>query len=268
MAIILLILLGILLLLLLLLFTLFRVNKVELHFKNETSIFNSVEYQNEIISTSGILDYSTIFSVKKSSVVNNIEKEYPYIKVINIETVFPNSIIIHCAQREEAYYVQVGNNLYYLVDEEFKVLGLSSSYDENSKKAVLLFGIEIDNKTAKIGEVLEFSNSYIARELINSFAYNNKNITDFIYMFKSVEYEISTTRYYYTNQYEIALVLTTYDNFKIKLELARCNLIEKVGIMIGLIPKSYKHYNTSTLIIELNPENVMDYKIVYKANME
>ena len=254
---------GAVLLLVVLTFTLFRVNSVSLNFKNQTTLFASEEYQNEIIATSKAKDTSTIFAVNKSSIKNNLEREYSYLKVINIETVFPNSLIIHCAQREETYIIKINDNLYYVCDEEFKVLSIATSFEQGSGKPVLLEQIDVNNKTAKVGEFLDIEDGNILKNIITAFAYNNRTIADFKGAFKSVRYQIE--RDYYTKAQEVALIFTIYDNFEIKIGLARCNLIEKTSLMLAIIPKSYEKYNTHRLIIELNPENVSDTYVRYEA---
>ena len=80
-------------------------------------------------------------------------------------------------------------------------------------------------------------------------------------MYKSLEY--SYEKDYYTKLTEVSFVLTTFDNFKVKLCLCRSNLIEKVNLALSLIPKSYAYYNSKMLVIEINPENVRDTLIRY-----
>jgi len=254
---------GALLLLVLLTFTLFKVNFVTLNFKNATTIFASQEFQNEIISTSGAKDVSTIFAVNKSKIKDNLEREYSYLKIINIETIFPNSLVIHCAEREEVYVIKIGESLYYNCDDEFKVLSVATTYETKNGKPVLLDGIDINNKTAKVGEFLDLDNFDIIKNITTAFAYNNKTISDFKSMFKSVKCNIA--RDYYTKNQEIGLIFTTFDNFNIKIGLAKSFLIEKTNLMLSLIPQSYEKYNTHNLVIEINPENVSDTYIRYEV---
>ena len=253
---------GAILLLLLLTFTLFRVNSVSIDFKNETTIFASDEFKNEIIYTSNAQNYSTIFAVKKSEIKNNLEHEYPYLKVINIETVFPNSLVIHCAEREETFTIKISDNLYYICDEDLKILSVATNYEAKNGTPALLNNVEIKNKTARVGEFLDMENAEIVKDMITAFAYNNKTISDFKNMFKNVSLNIE--RDYYTRQQEVSFVFNTYDDFSVKLGLAKSFLVEKVSLMLNLIPKSIDKYKTHQLVIEINPDNVSDTYIRYE----
>ena len=99
-------------------FTLFRVHNVSLNFKNQTSLFATEQAKNQIISSANINYSIPIFTLNKSEIKQNLESKNPYLKVINIETVFPNGIVIHCAQREEMVCVESREDRYYICDEE------------------------------------------------------------------------------------------------------------------------------------------------------
>lgn len=114
-------------------FTAFSLRTVEVDFR--TSAQNLTATQEEIIETSGIKKGGTVFFRNKDKYEGNIEKAYPYIKVINIETVFPNKMIVHVAERQEVYALE-GENEFYVCDEEFKVLNVVQALDDED--AILL----------------------------------------------------------------------------------------------------------------------------------
>lgn len=258
---------GFLLFCIILMFTLFRVHSVKLNFKNQTSKFNA-EAETDIVNSSGVSFSTPVFVVNKTKMKENLEKRNPYLKVINIETVFPNKLVIHCAEREETYCIKISENLYYICDDEFKVLtsydsqSMHREYQSDKGNATVLSGLSVKNKNANIGDFLTFeSDGEIASNLITAMAYNNRTISDFRAMFKEVR--ISYERDFYTRLHEAVIYLTTFDNFEIKLELGRCNLIEKVNLMLALIPQSYNHYD-DRLIISINPENIQEVNAYYK----
>jgi hypothetical protein len=58
---------------------------------------------------------TTLFDLNGKSlfpafVEKNLEKENSYLKVINIETIFPNKLIVHCAEREEFFSIKKNNS--------------------------------------------------------------------------------------------------------------------------------------------------------------
>ena len=129
--------------------------------------------------------------------------------------------------------------------------------------------VTVLNPTAIIGEKLLIKDDEIeiTNRLINAFAYNNKTIADVKAMFKSIS--ISYEYNFYTEKIELFLNFVTFDNFQIKIGYAKDHLIEKVNLMIALIPESYKHYGTDVLVINMDPNNVANvYKRYEKISNE
>lgn len=69
----------------------------------------------------------SIFLVNKAEISQKLEKTYPYLRVVSIETKFPNKLVIHSAERECLYAVKLSDNEYALLDELGKVLKLTTS---------------------------------------------------------------------------------------------------------------------------------------------
>ena len=244
-------------------FTLFRLSKVELNFKNDTTLFASVEQHNFVVNSGGFNFGLPVFAANKKEIAQNLEKQNPYLKVINIETAFPNKLIVHCAEREELFAIKCGESLYYIVDEELKILKLDANFNNKQTNALLLSDVEIQNKTAEVGEHLILHNSEsIIKNISNSFAYNNKTVVDIKGMFKEIK--LSYAINYYTSTSSAVLNFITHDNFKIKIDLPTHNLIEKINLMLALIPESIDKYETHELIIAINPNNLTDTYIRYE----
>ena len=69
----------------------------------------------------------SIFLLNKTNITNKLEKENPYLRVVGIETQFPNKIVVHSAERETLYAVEISQNEYAVVDELGKVLEITNS---------------------------------------------------------------------------------------------------------------------------------------------
>lgn len=69
----------------------------------------------------------SIFLVNKTEISKKLEKTYPYLRVVSIETKFPNKLVIHSAERECLYAVKLFDNEYAVLDELGKVLKLTTS---------------------------------------------------------------------------------------------------------------------------------------------
>ena len=80
----------------------------------------------EIIESAGLKKGRPIFSLDKETAMNNIERTYPYLKVIQINTVSAIRIEISVRERYEMYYTYSDSTKkYYVLDEELKVLRMS-----------------------------------------------------------------------------------------------------------------------------------------------
>lgn len=81
----------------------------------------------EIIESAGLKKGRPIFSLDKETAMNNIERTYPYLKVIQINTVSAIRIEISVRERYEMYYTYSDSTKkYYVLDEELKVLRMSN----------------------------------------------------------------------------------------------------------------------------------------------
>lgn len=253
---------GVLLVVFVLCLTLFRVKNITLDFASETKYYNQ-DAQNELLSQINVS--KSIFTVNKKELIQKIESENEYIKVINIETVFPNKLVIHCTERQELYVLKSENNLFF-VDEDFKILkitsnigGLGQSIDDylnarNLGDPIYLENVIIENPGATVGEFLDVQESEIIKNIYASFFINNRDIGELKYMIKKIT--LSHEMNYYTVHNEAVLTLTLNNDFKTEIYLPKSNLNKKVQIMLlsiaELSPEKFADY---TLKIEENPEN-------------
>ena len=102
--------------------------------------------EQQIIESANFSYGSNVLFLGKTGYTKAIEKANPYIKVVNIETVFPNKFVIHCIERQEVFAVQQKNGTYAIIDEELKVLKTQNEFLNTTTNAILLTNIgEIDN---------------------------------------------------------------------------------------------------------------------------
>jgi len=111
----------------------------------------------------------SIFLLKKDEIKSGLEKKYPYLRVVSIETKFPNKIVIHSAERESMFAIKLSDNEYAVVDELGKVLSLETSSifagSELSAKPIKVFfnSMSIDPNDFAQGE--DVKNDMIVRLL-------------------------------------------------------------------------------------------------------
>lgn len=251
-------------------YTLFTIHNVELNFKNQTTMFVEENDKQHVINSAKFNYGVPIFSINKKQITENIEKKNPYIKVINIETNFPNKLTVHVAEREETFAIKIGEDAqgkktYAFCDDELKVLYINKldKYESLQSNAIILNGLDVVNNTAEAGDFLSLEDSEdIIKNITTAFAYNNRSIADLKGMFKQIDltYEMN----FYTKRNEAVLTLKTFDNFDIKIDLPSHHLIEKFNFMISVIPESVSKYKNYRLVLAINPENPSDTDFEYE----
>lgn len=239
-------------------FTLFRVHNVSLDFQNETTYFSEEEKQQEIITSADINYKIPIYALNKAVIVERLEKRNPNLKIINIETVFPNKLIIHCAEREKTFCIKSRDDVYYICDDSLKILSIvaepTSAMQGNT---INMSGVNVVNTGAVVGDVLELANSEnVIKSISISFAHNNKSIADIKCMFKSIDLKFETN--YYLYKATPTLVLTTFDDFKIFLRNADLHLKTKINLMLNIVPQKSQYYKTHQLVIDINPNDTSE----------
>ncbi len=165
-------------------FTLFTVKDIRLDFRTELT----AEYtQTEIVEKSGIKNGKCVFFLKKAQHEQLIEKNFPYLKVINIEVLIPSHIVIHLAEREEFYAIPYGENTL-VCDDEFKVLKIVSgtSYESTESNAIPLTKLDITNQTVEVGDFLTFKQEGL-EDLYDSMLVNSRNRPQMLALCKSIE---------------------------------------------------------------------------------
>lgn len=128
----------------LLAFTVFSLKTVEIDFRTSKQYISAT---NKEIVKSGDFDMGkSVLVHDKKQYIENLESFDPYIKVINIETKFPSTFVVHIAERQEVYAVpfQYGH---YICDEELRVLRISYSYTSSTDNAILLIqeGVNVED---------------------------------------------------------------------------------------------------------------------------
>lgn len=241
-------------------FTLFRVNSIELNFRNQTEIYASGESKTAVIN-SGKINRASVFGLNKDEIIYNLETSNPYLKVINLEIVFPNKLVIHVAEREELFAIKTSaeDKMYYICDSELKLLTKKPESDLFLKQddVIILNNVDLKSSFIQMGEFLELVDGQNeVTNILYAFNSNNKNVSDLKSMFKSIDLSYETN--YFTIKTAPVLTFTTYDNLKVKIGGANSLLEYKIMFMLNLVPMYPEYYSTHRLLIDINPEDVKD----------
>lgn len=230
-------------------FTLFGLKDVDINFKNETTIYASQQSKQEIIESGDFKKNKCVLFTSKNEYIDTLERKNPYLKVINIETKFPNKFIIHCVEREQLFSIKVAEDKYFICDSELKVLSITD--DISIFNCISLSGeFLLTNKNAKAGDKVQFEKDIdLIMQVPTALKINNRTYAEQKFLFKSYNLR-------YNLKGEPILEIVDNNSFKIEIKNIRENLKEKFQCLFScysLIDVS--KYNSEKLIIQKNNSN-------------
>jgi len=181
---------GAIVLLVILSSTLFSVKTISVKWESEKVNLTSV-LDEQVIEKSNIKSGTNVFFVSKTKGQKNIEKSFPYIKVLNIETKFPNKIIIHAVERNEVFAFQKDDK-YFITDSDLKVLRVESGeYVSNKNNPIKILSYECEDVSS--GDFLNVPKNFDAiKTLESSFCQNYEQenqaiaLVDMLAMFENI----------------------------------------------------------------------------------
>lgn len=207
-------------------FTLFTVQNVNVQFWTSTQH----EYEDEkIISASNIQMGKNIFFLDKQNFADNIEREYPYLQVINIETSFPSSLTIHVRERQSFYAVK-NDEGYLILDDYLKVLEQSQELTKPAifveSKIETLDGSEkyITDAQGNAGDFLQID---LLKEFYDALLVNGLTRSDCLAMIKQITFFESENEVF--GNTELGLKLTLYSGREVYLHNANVILEYKLA---------------------------------------
>ena len=255
-----------LIILVVLMFTVFLLKDVKVELKTGTEHLTQEvvsEIENEALKTGG-----SVLFLGKEKLVSRLEKQFPYLKIVNIETQIPNKLVIHAAEREELFAVNSGEKSYFL-DEEFKILRVENSiYSKQENGAVLLSfgsvfinsedkayaaGVDLKLDGAEAGQTLNIGNSSeeqnyfskkletIALSILTSFEENGLQIQDVRSRFQSFEIFFKPVEFAGLISWQPCLKIVDSANFEAQIILADSNLTTKIGAYNQAISEASKN---------------------------
>lgn len=198
----------------------FALDSVGIVYHSTTNILTG---DDKIIVEAGQFRYGeNVFLSNKTQYIQNIESAFPYIRVLNIETVFPNKYKIHAVEREETYVFKT-DNYYIITDENLKVLTKQKTFSNSIENAIVVENSEYSNSIVQAGEFL--SN---AEYLKNVFVCFREWKIDYA----EVKQNIKTIQVNYVdglNSGDGNLLITTWDGVEILISNSTKNMSDKIN---------------------------------------
>ncbi|MDD4002901.1 MAG: FtsQ-type POTRA domain-containing protein [Clostridia bacterium] len=137
---------------------LFSVNDAVLAPKQQSVMVDSNNVQSEFSNLIG----KNIFFIDVAQITDGIEKNNPYIKVINIERIFPSTVKLHYRERKEVFCLKVGSG-FAALDSEGKVLDIRSAQDN------ILIDIDYSSYNPAVSDFIEDENILSILSLYDAF---------------------------------------------------------------------------------------------------
>jgi len=179
---------GVIAVALILTWTLFGLSSVSVERHSTTQ--NLAVTDEEIVAAGKFhLHASVLFGGKKKA-IKNIEnfayedENFAYIRVLNIETKFPNKFVIHIAEREELFAVEKDGQVF-VCDRDLRVLRKVASYSNTNQNAILLSGLEITNEEVKVGDFLSVKQNGI-KNFYSGMLKSNRSLAEQIGKFEKI----------------------------------------------------------------------------------
>ena len=114
--------------------SIFYVKNVETVFLSQTNLPDNFD-ENLIINE--VKKGQNIFFADKQKIIQNIHLKYPYIKVISIESVFPDKLKFYLIQRN-CFYAVKHKDGYYICDENLGVIEKIATFSSTKFNPIIL----------------------------------------------------------------------------------------------------------------------------------
>lgn len=209
-------------------FTLCSLKNVNIKFHNKTTKYATTEIQQEIINTGKFPLKSPIIFLNKKPYITTLEKTYPYLKVINIETIFPNSLTIHCKEREQLYSFLL-NGIVYSCDKDLKILEKENNTNYESTQTNNIFLQTFSNlpTNLEIGDFIDLPETKILKNISPCFEMIERNLITQKALIKQIKISETDSKEI-KNKKTFAIEIQDFRNLKTIIYDADNLLIDKI----------------------------------------
>ena len=189
----------------------------------------------------------SVFLFDRKNAISNLEKNYPELRVVNLEVQWPNILKIHAVQREQVYALLVADGKYAIVDQYFKVLDTTTSFTTEKNNAILLNTEEFKNQVVSKGDVLDIFGKEVYLNTYNAFIELSRTLADMRAIISSASLDQNT------------LSLETFFGLKIKIDKPFANTCKKMRLAIKTFDLlTAEDYNNKTIEIFVNSNNQLE----------
>ncbi len=216
----------------------FRVGNVELVAHTTTNHLAALT-ENTVLSSSKLNKGKSVFLLDRNSYINNLEKEQPYIQMLSLEVVYPNTVKFHYAEREELFVINLKDGAVAYLDSEFKVLKVvEGEYATTQQNPVLIeTNLNLSSNDVQAGDFLDKDNFFDYLKLKQAYS-------SIGYTVPQIKAMISSASVEQTQEGDL-LTLNTYLGVKIQILNAGYYTAEKISLAYGHLQKLTQSQSSS-----------------------
>ena len=239
-------------------FTVFAVRDIEVDWKtNKTNITQS---DDDIIASADFRIGGSVFFHGKKTYIENIEKENPYIEVLNIETVFPSKFIIHLKERLEVYCFKTQKG-YYVCDDKLKVLKILENFDSTEENAILVDGVVV-SQNYEVGQVIKVENF---ANIYQSLYENNRTLAIQQSIIKEIKFSVVKDENISKDM--LLASITTFNGMKYNIYNCDYGLLAKTKMFMTVYSQIFD-YIDKELILQDGSTVVLTETMLYNSTIE
>lgn len=247
-------------------FTIFALNSVSLDYRSSSYFYNDETLQ-EILDAGEFSNGSCVFFIDKEFSRKKIELAHPYVKVINIETIFPNKLIVHCIEREELFAINFEDNKYYICDEDLKILRITQNENDDfniQNSPIIIDGCGEINKDLNISDFLNLDSDMeeVIKKVSSAFKLNNRTCVEQKSIIKNIKLLMSASIKHY--DYTVALKITDFFNFETTIIDASDFLELKINLFLTVNSEilDIDKLNSELIIYQTLSGNFVAHKLI------
>lgn len=250
---------------LILFWTLFALSSVSVSYASTTE---NLQISNEEIIDAGNFRKGAcvLFESKKKSIEKIYSKakeneNFAYLRVQNIETVFPNKFVIHVSEREELFAVEHQEQIL-ICDRDFRVLQILDNFVSDKSNPILLEDLKVKDDVVEVGDFLNIEQKSM-KKFYSVMLQNNRDLNEQRGKFKRLKlgsYQDSITKKEY-----FSLQLETFAGRKFVINNPDFAFAEKLQKMFAVESSLYSQ-KTDEFGNILNSINEIVYVVKNEKN--
>ena len=212
-------------------FTVFSLKKVEIDYR--TSHKNITLSEKELVEGGDFSFGASVFFHGKNGYIEKIESLSPYIEVVNIETVFPSTFVVHIAERQEVYAFAYKNSTF-ITDQNLRILREEENFVSYRENAMLFEGGLIAENDYQVGDYLQIENFI---DIYTSLFECNRTLTEQTSLISSIkllsEYDENI------KQTQVTAILKLFGGQTVQIKNATYGLKYKLNMFLSVYSNLY-----------------------------